>query len=123
MSGTKLEQMTNDELVARFAEICIAEDEALFHDQYAKFNRLFEKMSAVGHELQRRGREARLELSKLYDHPNMQVRLKAAKWSLAVAPVEARQVIQQIYDWKLYPQAGEAGMCLSNLDDGTFKPK
>ncbi|MGP0057847.1 MAG: DUF2019 domain-containing protein [Beijerinckiaceae bacterium] len=122
MSGTKLDRLTIDQLVDRFAEIGGAQDEALFNDQYAKFNRLFDKMKAVDDELRRRGRDARLALQKLYGHPNLQVRLQAAKWTLGVAPVEARRVIQQIYDWKLYPQAGDAGMCLSNLDDGTFKP-
>jgi len=118
----KLGKMTINELVSHFAEICVAEDEALLHEQYAKFNRLFTQMSAVGYELIRRGRDARLELQKLHRHPNLQVRLKAAKWSLGVNPVEARKVIQSIYDSKFPPQSGDAGMCLSNLDDGTFKP-
>ena len=122
MNKMKLACMTVDELVNCFAEICVAEDEALFHDQYAQFNRLFERMRAVGDELRRRGQDARLKLQGLYGHPNMQVRLKAAKWTLAVAPIEARRMIQDIADSKIHPQAGEAGMCLSNLDDGTFKP-
>jgi hypothetical protein len=123
MRKFKLERLTIDELVDSFAEIGIAQDDALFHDQYAKFNRLYDKMQAVDDELQRRGRDARLALRRLYVHPNFQVRLQAAKWTLGVAPAEARQVIQKIYDSKLYPQAGDAGMCLSNLDDGTFKPQ
>jgi Domain of unknown function (DUF2019) len=121
MRTIKLDQMTTGALVERFAEIGIAQDEALFHDQYSKFNRLYDKMHAVDGELRRRGREARLALRALYAHPNLQVRLHAAKWSLGVAPVEARKVIQQIADSKLYPQAGDAGMCLSNLDDGTVR--
>ncbi len=52
----------------------------------------------------------------------MQVRLEAAKWSLGVAPEMARKVIQNIYDSKWYPQAGDAGMTLWNLDRGVFKP-
>ncbi|MHB8885807.1 MAG: DUF2019 domain-containing protein [Methylovirgula sp.] len=122
MKSSELEQLTVDELVERFAEICIAEDDALFRHQHAKFNRLFKTMCAVGNELRRRGRGARLELQRLYRHPNMQVRLKAAKWTLAVAPDAARNVIQSIRDSKWPPQYLEAGMCLSNLDDGTFRP-
>ena len=122
MTMRALDQLTIDQLVERFADICVSEDDALFHDQYAKFNRLFAQMCDVGFELQRRGQEARLELQKLYHHPNLQVRLKAAKWTLAVAPAEARQLIQAIADSRLFPQAGEAGICLSNLDDGTYKP-
>jgi hypothetical protein len=48
--------------------------------------------------------------------------LKAAKNSLAVAPEEARRVIQSIADSREQPQAGEAGMSLWNLDRGVFKP-
>jgi Domain of unknown function (DUF2019) len=40
--NTSLRQRTIDELVERFAEIGIAQDDALFHDQYAKFNRYVE---------------------------------------------------------------------------------
>ena len=123
MTNAGLEQLTIDQLVERFAEIGIAQDNALLHDQYAKFNRLYDRMQAVDDELRRRGRDARQALSRLYDHSNMQVRLKAATRSLAVAPVAARQVIQEIYDSKWYPQAGDAGMTLSALDDGTFKPE
>lgn len=123
MRKSILGQMSDSELVECFAEIGIAQDGALFHERYAKFNRLFDKMKAIGDELRLRDRDARLALQTLYAHPNLQVRLQAAKWTLGVAPVEARRVIQQIYDLKLYPQAGDAGMCLSNLDDGTFKPE
>ncbi|MGO9007606.1 MAG: DUF2019 domain-containing protein [Beijerinckiaceae bacterium] len=115
--------MTNDQLVERFAEIGIAQDEALFHDQYAKFNRLYDQMDRTERQLRARGPDARRSLMRLYDHPNLQVRLNAAKRTLAVAPFDARRIIQEIADSKLYPQAGDAGICLSNLDDGTFKPK
>ncbi len=122
MSMPRLEQMTTDELVARFAEVGIAQDDTLFHDQYAKFNRLYNKMQLVDDELRRRGRDARLALLRLYAHPNMQVRLQAAKWTLGISPEAARKVIQSIRDWKLYPQALDAGMTLRALDDGTYKP-
>jgi hypothetical protein len=115
--------MTNGELVKRFAEIGIAQDDALFHDQYVKFNRLYEQMDQTERELRARGTDARRALMRLYRHSNYQVRLNAAKRTLAIAPTEARQVLQNMYDSKLYPQAGDAGMCLSNLDDGTFKPE
>jgi hypothetical protein len=118
----KLESMTIDELVDRFADIGIAEDEALLDDEVGKFNHLFDQMDAVDRELRARGEKARVALVRLFDHPNMQVRLEAAKWTLGVAPVEARQVIQMISDWKLQPYALDAGMTLRNLDSGVFKP-
>jgi hypothetical protein len=58
----------------------------------------------------------------LYEYPNMQVRLKAAIHTLAVAPVEARQAVEAIANSKWFPQAGDAGMSLLGLDNGTFKP-
>jgi hypothetical protein len=62
--------------------------------EVGKFNRLFDQMHAVDIELRARGLAARLALLRLFDHPNMQVRLQAAKWSLGVAPDAARQVIE-----------------------------
>jgi hypothetical protein len=118
----KLEDMTIDELVERFAEIGIAQDQAELMGEIGKFNNLYRQMDATEKELRKRGREARLALLRLYDHPNMQVRLKAAKRTLGVAPEAARKAIQEIYDSKWYPQAGEAGMTLWNLDRGVFKP-
>jgi hypothetical protein len=118
----KLEEMTIDELVERFAGIGIAQDQAELMGEIGKFNSLYRQMDATEKELRGRGREARLALLRLYDHPNMQVRLNAAKRTLGVAPEAARKVIQEIYDSKWYPQAGDAGMTLSNLDRGVFKP-
>lgn len=123
MRRVDLTQMSNDDLVQRFAEIGVAQDEAIFNDDHAKFNRLFDKMCAVGLELRDRGPKARLELRYLYAHPNLQVRLKAAIWTLAVAPEEARQLLEEIYKSKLYPQAADAGLMLAGLDDGTYKPE
>ncbi len=52
----------------------------------------------------------------------MQVRLQAAKWSLGIAPEAARAVIESISGSNWFPQAGEAGLTLANLDSGVFKP-
>jgi hypothetical protein len=87
-----------------------------------KFNGLFRQMRDVDMELRTRGKDARLVLLRLYDHPNLQVRLQAAKGTLGVAPVEARRVIEAISQSDRFPQAGEAGMTLEALDDGIFKP-
>ena len=59
---------------------------------------------------------------ELYNYPNMQVRVQAAKLTLAVAPVAARQEPEAIAETHWMPQAGDAGMSLSNLDRGIFKP-
>jgi Domain of unknown function (DUF2019) len=122
MKRMGLERLTVDQLVERFGEVGVAQDQAELMGETGKFNRLFSQMNDVDQELRRRGVEARLGLTRLFDHPNMQVRLEAAKWSLGIAPEAARKVIQAIYDGKWYPQALDAGMTLRNLDRGVFKP-
>jgi hypothetical protein len=117
-----LEKLTVDQLVERFADIGVAQDQALLYDEIGKFNRLFDQMHAVDIELRARGSAARLALLRLFDHPNMQVRLEAAKWSLGVAPEAARKVIEEIKNSHSFPQAMDAGMTLRNLEAGVFKP-
>jgi hypothetical protein len=111
-----------EELVDRFVEIGLAQDRALLYDEFATFKRLFDQMQDVVQELKTRPGDQRRALRSLYGHPNLQVRLKAVKNSLAVAPEEGRRTLQAIADSREYPQAGEAGMSLRNLDRGIFKP-
>ena len=122
MRQSTLKSMTTEQLVDRFAEIGVAQDEALLYDEIGKFNQLFDQMHAVDDELRARGPESRRALLRLFDHQNMQVRLQAAKWSLGIAPEKARAVIESISESNWFPQAGEAGMTLSNLEAGIFKP-
>ncbi len=122
MTSAKLKAMSLDGLVARFAEIGVAQDEALLHDDHRVYNRLYRQMDEVDNELRIRGLDARLALTRLFDHPNLQVRLRAAARALAVAPLQARNVIEKIASSQIYPQAGDAGMLLSGLDNGGFKP-
>jgi hypothetical protein len=129
-----LKVMTVDQLVDRFAEIGIAQEKAIDdltvqlwesqgkNEDTSKVDRLFGDMKAIDDELRKRGRDARLALTRLFNNRNIQVRLSAAKLTLGVAPVEARRVIEQIGASKIYPQAGDAGMTLVNLDEGVFKP-
>ncbi len=91
-------------------------------NELRKVNQLFIEMLAVDKALRTRGTEARLALLRLYDHPNIQVRLQAAKCTVGIAPVAARKVIEAVSESGWFPQAGEAGMTLRNLDEGIFKP-
>ncbi|MGO8845398.1 MAG: DUF2019 domain-containing protein [Methylocella sp.] len=122
MKQANLKSMTTDQLVDRFAEIGIAQDQALLYGEVGPFRKLYLQMKEVDTELRTRGKDARSALQRLYDHPNMQVRLQAAKRTLTVAPQAARQVIESISESDWFPQAGEAGMTLSNLESGLFKP-
>ncbi len=122
MKHAKLISMTTQDLVRLFTQIAVAQDDALLGGQIAEFNRLYGRMKEISDELKGRAGDQRRALMALYEHPNMQVRLKAAIHTLAVAPGEARQAIEIIASSKWFPQAGDAGMCLLGLDEGTFKP-
>jgi Domain of unknown function (DUF2019) len=123
MTNARLEELTVGQLVERFTEITLDQDKALRTSKHAKFNRLFEEMEAVKGELKKREGDQRRALLRLYDHPNAQVRLKAAKATLAIAPDRAVRALKVIAESREYPQAGEAGMSLDNLESGVFKPK
>ena len=123
MKGLNLKDVTTVELVDRFASICVEQDRALFENRIAEFNRLYDRMAEIRDELRARHGDQRNALLALFDHQNLQVRLQAAKATLAVAPAAARRMIELIQEWGRQPYAGDAGMCLVNLDRGIFVPK
>ena len=122
MKSIDLQKMSVPELVERFAALGVGQFNAELHSDIAKENSLLFQMRDVTEELKRRPGDQRSALLPLFDHPNVQVRLMAAKLTLAVAPAAARQMLQDISDSKKYPQAMDAGMSLWNLDQGVFKP-
>lgn len=124
MNRRKLQDKTIDELAESFAELVLSGAKA----PCAEIQEIEDELKARGSEHSRdlmplasHGDQRRALLS-LYDHPNLQVRLIAVTNSLALAPEEDRRVLQAIADSREYPQAGDAGMCLRNLDEGIFKP-
>jgi hypothetical protein len=118
-----LNRMSVGELVDYFAEICVGRDDAELDGDIARLNRLFRVMTAVENELRSRSNDQRSALLRLYTHSNMQVRLDAAKATLAVAPEAARELLVSIEKSGEQPQAMDAGMCLWTLDEGIFKPE
>lgn len=122
MKPTKLHEMSVSELMSRFEQIALEQHRALLMDETAKYNMLYDQMDAVKRELKSRPGDQRRALLTLYDHPNGQVRLKAAIGTLAVAPEAARESLQSVADSREYPEAAEAGMTLWDLDSGIFKP-
>jgi hypothetical protein len=118
----KLKQMSVPELITRFVEIAMQQDNAAFEFDHKRYNKLYDKMDDIDNELRARGPAARRALMPLYEHPNLQVQIKAAKRTLAVAPVEARAVLERIRASGEMPQALDAGMSIRGLDDGTYKP-
>jgi hypothetical protein len=123
MTGIEIEKMTTDELVEHFVAIAIDQDKASFEENNTKYNRLYSQMEAVRSELKIRPGDQRKALLPLLDHPNLQVRLKAAITTLAVAPGLSRQVLQTIASSNRLPQAANAGLILNGLNDGSFVPK
>ena len=122
MTRAGLRDMSITELVNRFATAALGQYEAELRSDIAKQNKFVEQAMAIASELKSRPRDQRSALRKLYDHPNVQVRLNAARMTLAIAPTSARELVQAIADSKQYPQAGDAGMCLWALDQGIFTP-
>lgn len=122
MKRRNVSELTAAELVKEFVKVTLAQDEAELHGQSAKYNRLFKQMMDVTNELQIREGDQRTQLVKLYVHANFHVRVQAATLTLAVAPKEARAQLQSIAESHRLPYAGDAGMCLWNLDRGVFKP-
>jgi hypothetical protein len=96
MKATTFASLSVDELVDRFTQISIAQSEALLCDEVERFNKLFRQMDSVSKELKRRDGDARRALMRLYGHPNLHVRLNAAKETLAVAPEFLRSAISPL---------------------------
>ena len=117
----RAENMSLDELLKSFVEISIAQGEAAEEFRIATVNRLFDRKIRILDELKRRGNDERRILIALYDHPNIQVRLNAAKSTYALNTAAARAVIQAIANSKISPWAGSAGMTLWALDEGIGK--
>jgi len=122
VTARNLSSLATDELVEEFANNCLRQDEAILYSQTALFNRLYDNMAKIRDELKSRPGDQRTALTTLFTHENVQVRLQAARAALAVAPKEALAVITAIAGSKKYPHAGDAGMTLSNLERGVFKP-
>lgn len=122
MNHVNLHELSVADLVQRFEAAQLAQFQAELHSDIPKQNRCVRQAMAIADELKSRPGDERSALLDLYNHPNVQVRLMAAELTLAVAPVAARAIIQAIADSKKYPQAMDAGMCLSALDQGIFTP-
>ncbi len=122
MKRVDLRKMESERLVDRFATIGVEQGNALLWNEIAKFNKLFDLKSAVETELKSRPGDHRSLLMRLYDHDNTQVRLNAAKATLAVKPTAARRMLETIATKNAGPQRLSAGMCIDALDRGIFKP-
>jgi HEAT repeat protein len=122
MTDKSVRTISTEQLVHQFIELALAQDKAELNGDIRQVNALFDKIETIKVELKSRPGDGRRVLVSLYDHPNAQVRLKAAKATLALEPERARQVLLTIKKRQEQPQALDAGMTLRFLDDGTFTP-
>jgi hypothetical protein len=122
MKRSSLSDLSIENLVQQFAEIGVAQYKALDADDMPKYNRLFRKLMDIEGELKSRPGDQRTAVVALYGYPNMQVRLNAAKATLAVAPESARQVVETIAASTWAPQCYDARMCLWMIDEGKLIP-
>lgn len=122
MSRVNLKPLSTNDLLLLFEKLCVEQYDALDRQEYAAFNRRYDRIQAIEDELKSRPGDQRRILMKLFGHPNMQVRLTAARANLAVDYPAARSEIQDIADSKWGPQCLDAGMTLINLDNGIYRP-
>lgn len=111
-------KLTNTEIVDRLVENSIRQGEAIEAFETARFNRLYDRNARLLAELRARPGDGRRDLFALYEHPNYQVRLNAAKWTYALDRSRARAVLADIRDSRWNPYAGDAGMTLTMIDEG-----
>jgi cytochrome c oxidase assembly protein Cox11 len=122
MKRVKLSDMTTEQLVQLFADLAVQQDAALLYRAQREVNKIFWKLEEIKSELKSRPGDQRSALLPLYNHKNMQVRVKAAKATLVVAPEAARAQLEAIRASGWQPQALDAGMSLGELDRGVYKP-
>lgn len=123
MNQPDLANLSVANLVKRYAELGIEEDKASIKDDAVeRITLIRQQMWAIQDELKSRPGDQRRALLALYDHPKLTVRLAAARATLAIAPQDARKMIEWIASLG-GPVAGDAGMCLWALDKGVLVPK
>jgi Fic family protein len=122
MNRIELTNLSVEQLVERFTAIALEQSEALRTDKLRKYNKLYDRMEEVEQELKSRSGDRRDALSGLMQHPNAQVRLKAASAILALFPNAARRTLQDLIDKKEFPEAGYAGSMLDAVDEGRYVP-
>jgi hypothetical protein len=118
-NSKRLESMSTSELVDLFEQLSFEQGQAYADLQIARSNRLIMRRRALLSEMRHRPGDARTALFSLYDHQHPQVRLNVAKSTYALNPERAKSVMREIANSRHMPWAGDAGMSLALLADGT----
>jgi len=122
MTKAHLSSAPTPQLVADFVALCLQQQDALEDYDVRRYNKIYVYVRAIVDELKKRDGDRRRDLLPLCRHENIQVRLTAAQKTLALAPAEARAVLERIRDSGELPQALDAGMMLLAIDQGIYTP-
>ena len=122
MTKLGLDALTNEQLAEQFIRLSLEQYDASAIDDSDAYNARMHVIYDITRLLRRRGLYARRALVPLLEHKNAQVRLNAARELLAVEPDRSRAALEALAASGPFPQRGDAGMSLSFLEDGTYKP-
>ena len=122
MKTSTLDNLSDDELIDRFAIAAKERGAAVLDSETRRANRMFDRMRAIDTVLRARGRGARMKLVRLMDEKDRFVRYYAALYLLGIAPDRAREIIEWNHKYWFDALAGDAGMLLLALDRGEYKP-
>ena len=122
MKTPNVNALSDSDLMAQFRQHALDMSEVLLDSNIRAENRLVDKMKAIDDELRRRGSSARKALLVLLNDEDLRVRYEAARRSLAVDRDIALKVLREVQASHYMPVAAEAGLTLSHLEQGIFKP-
>lgn len=122
-SGKNFDETPVDELLAAYITLCLQQFAANEVEDSRRYNATYPAMTAIEAELERRPGDQRRALMGLFDHPNIQVRLQAARACRSVAPAAACELLEEIRASRRFPQAADAGMWLRGARRDAGKPK
>jgi hypothetical protein len=122
MTASKLNMLTDQELLDQLEACTKMHGHNVLYGEVRDANRSYWKLDAVRGEFRARGPWSRADLARLFNHPEMAVRYYTAMGLFALDPIRARAIIEEVKDTGPMRLAGDAGMTLRMLDDGTFKP-
>ncbi|OPH83526.1 DUF2019 domain-containing protein [Nitrobacter vulgaris] len=123
MTSVQWDDARVQSLVTQFVEIDLAQYDAIYVIDNAKYSRLYKKMERIRAELKEMPGDQRRALLPLLSHSNVQVRLATARSLLALYPDLARNALESIRESGIEPQNGEAATAIRRLDEGSYIPK
>jgi hypothetical protein len=123
MTSVQWDDARVQSLVTQFVEIDLAQYDAIYVIDNAKYSRLYKKMERIRAELKEMPGDQRRALLPLLSHSNVQVRLATARSLLALYPDLARNALESIRESGIEPQNREAATAIRRLDEGSYIPK